>query len=506
MDVIVGIDIGTSNMKFLAINRGGKTIRLITKKMQIDRPRAGWSEFNVLTLKQNLFTGLQELKESLPNGSGIVSIGIDSIGESIVGLNTENEIITPCPTWYDRRTSHSREEFGLSAESWYNTTGMVDDDIYTIYRINWFKKRYPEDANHIAKWLCVGDYAVYLLTGLQLTTPSLAGRTGMLDRHTLKWSSDLLEAINLEARSLPEVTEQCTVSGMSNDYTERKTGIPKGTPVVHAGHDHPCAMFGCTISRPGLIIDSSGTAEAVNTLVSEPLSFMSTMRGSYDCYPYVLPALYTMSGHLPQSGGLFEWVGRLLTGTRHDSYLTIGHMEELFTEASESPIGAKGVRVVPFLEGSGSPWHQRDRAASIHGLKSHHSRGDLIRAVFESTAYWLRWNIGVMSQLLGEEFVSVIASGGGAKTRIWLEIKSAMLKRPFKLPHIGESAALGAALVSGLAADYYDTVEEAVALPEVPWSEFDAGPEKYREYEDLAYELSKLFNDSLVTKKGEDDE
>lgn len=503
MDVVVGIDIGTSNMKFLAATRGGRTIKLISKKMQIDRPRPGWSEFNILTLKQNLLTGLEELKDSLPNGTKIASIGIDSIGESIVGLSEENEIITPCPTWYDRRTEHSIREFGVDNETWYNKTGMVDDDIYTIYRINWFRKRYPEDVKHISKWLCVADYAVYLLTGHQITTPSLACRTGFLDRSKLNWNTDFLEMAHVKETYLPELVSQCSISVPSNEYTERTTGIAKGTPVVHAGHDHACATFGCTISKPGLIIDSSGTAEAVNTLVTEPMSYEKSMKGSYDCYPFVLPGLYAFSGHLPQSGGLFEWAGRLVTGTRHDSYLTIGHMEELFTEASESPVGSKGVRIVPFLEGSGSPWHQRNQSASIHGLKSHHTRGDVIRAVFESTAYWLRWNVNVISKLLGGEFLSVIASGGGAKTQLWLEIKSAMLKRPFKLPHIGESAALGAALVAGLSTEFFASVEEAMELPDVSWSEFDAGTQKYEEYEDLAHELHSLFARELEQHRGD---
>jgi sugar (pentulose or hexulose) kinase len=469
MDVLVGIDVGTSNMKFIAITPGGKAVRLVVKKTQIDRPREGWSEFNILTLKQNIYRGLRELVEYLPPEAKILSIGIDSIGESIVGINEFDEVITPCPTWYDRRTKHKRKQFGLSEEDWFNITGMVDDDIYTLYRIDWFKERYFEDFNHVKKWMCVSDYVVYLLTGEMVGNPSLSARTGLLDRNTRQWSDEMLKLISLSKDSLPEIRPQCSVAGYTTESILEKTNIPSGTPVINSGHDHPCATFGCSISNIGKIIDSTGTAEAINTLVSKPLPFKKVNNGSYDCYPYVIEDYYNLSGHLPQSGGLFEWMGRLVTGTKHDSYLTIGYMEELFSEALSSDVGARGIRIIPFLEGSGSPWHKRNKSSSILGIKSHHNRGDIIRAVFESTGFWLKSNVNYISKITNHEYSEVISTGGGSKSNIWVQIKSAILEKPFAIPIISEAAALGAALIGGLAIGLYKDPEEATALEDISW-------------------------------------
>lgn len=498
--IMIGIDIGTTNIKFLAMNPNGQPLYLVIKKMQVDHLEPGWSGFNIPVLERNLLTGLKELVSHISSQYQVISIGIDSIGESFLGLNSCGEVITPCPTWFDRRTENYRAEQGIPVPVWYNLTGMVDDDIYTIHRIIWLRKKYPEVVSLVKRWLCIADYAVYILTGEIVTVASLACRTGLLDRNVEQWSPLLTQAAGISEAMLPTVIPSATVAGVLDREVANFIGLPTGTPIIHTGHDHPCAVLGCSVSTSGSIIDSSGTSEAVNTVIAKILDYNDTLEGSYDCYPYVIPGLYSLSGHLPSSGGLFDWLVRLVTGMSPLEFPDLRQIEILMQEVALSPAGANGVRILPFLEGSGTPWHNRSQKAEIRGLKSHHTRGDIIRAAFEGISVWFKINMETICHIIGSPLNPVIAIGGGSKNRIWLEIKSAVIQKPIYIPQVKEAAAQGSAFIGGWAVGYFPDSNISKHLKTIRWTTIEASSELINLYQTVSSDLAYLFYEVLTNK------
>jgi sugar (pentulose or hexulose) kinase len=472
--VLIGVDIGTTNLKVVAAKVDGTVLRTVTRKMIVHRPAPSWADFDLDALEVSLVTGLRDVVADLPAGAHVGSIAVDSIGESFVGIDEAGRAITNCPTWFDRRTYEARADYGYSAAAWYDLTGMADDDIATIFRIHWMLTNGVVRARQVHHWLNVADFCVFRLSGEAVAAPSLAARSGLLDRHTCRWSDELVNAIGISIDQLPTPLPTATVAGGLLTAVAQAIGLPAGTPVVNAGHDHPCAGVGCGVVTPGMVMDSTGTAEAVKTVVLRPLDYLQTLQGRYDCYPHAVPGQFILSGHLPSSGGLLAWWSSLLTGA-------IDASPDDFDAAASSPPGANGVRMLPFLEGTGAPHNRRDRSAEVLGLRAFHGRADVLRAAYEACAYWLDLNVETFSRIVGRNLTSVVAVGGGARSDLWLEIKSAFLDRPIEVPAVDEAAALGAALVGGIAIGAVGAgLEGRAAIPSLTVQAHEAQVAAYR--------------------------
>jgi len=461
--MLVGIDIGTTNLKLVAVHPGGRIEAVVRRAMVVDRPSAGAAEFNVAALERNLVEGLAELASRLgERRAAVEAIGVASIGESFVGLSGEGEVLTPCPTWYDRRTVAGRPALGLDAKGWFDITGMVDDDIYTVHRLAWWGKHAPETVARVRRWMMVADYAVYLLSGAFVASPSLAARSGMADRSSTTWSRDILSSAGLDDALLPELKPSASIAGVLTDTISRLTGLRAGIPIINAGHDHPCAGLGCGLADPGEVIDSTGTSEALKTVLSAPLAYEQAGNGAYDCYPHVVPDRFLLSGHTPASGGFIDWLVRRLSGPD----ATAETVNALWALAREAQPGSGGVRMTPFLEGTGAPWNDRARRASFSGIGAEAGSGEMLRAGVESLGAWLVLNLELFTSLAKVSPQQLFVTGGGARNTLANDIKAAMTGLPLTMPEVEEAAGLGAALVAGLAIGLYSSAAEAASTPD----------------------------------------
>ena len=484
-DLLVGIDIGTTNLKLLAVTPWGEVRHLVSRPTAVRLPRDGWAEFDLASIWDDIIDGLRELREACGRAVRIVSIAVDSIGESFVGLDADDKMVTPCPTWFDRRTRNARADLGIDVRTWYETTGMADDDIATLHRLHWLFERDPDLRRKVRRWLNVGDAIVWRLSGRAVASPSLAARSGLYDRRTQSWSAPLLESLGLAPDTLPDPVATASVAAGLTSEVAAATGMPKGTPIVHAGHDHPCAGVGCHVIAPGTLLDSTGTAEAVKIVVPGPLSYDETLGGRYDCYPHAVPERFVLSGHLPSAGAFLAWAAGLWSGSSDAKHRCT------LADAANSVAGARGVRALPFLEGTGSPFHLRDQAAELLGLRAFHTRSDVLRAAYEGCAAWLALNVDVLTRIVGTSPTTIVAVGGGTRSGLWLAIKAAFLGRQLSLPAVDEAAALGAALVGGMAVGAVPHDLDGVVEPPTPTVAAD--PDEAAAYDLVAAAYRTLY-------------
>ena len=444
--MLIGVDIGTTNLKVLATTARGRVLKVVSRPMVIHRPQPGWADFDVPALEASALGGLREVVAALPERAEVAAITVDSIGESFLGVDAAGAVVTRCPTWFDRRTRNARAELGIDERKWYEVTGLADDDIATFHRLRWMQTEGEITPGQVRRWMNVADYGVFLLSGTAAAAPSLAARSGLYDRRHARWSDELLGALGLDPDWLPAALPAGSVAGGLRADVARHVGLRAGTPIINGGHDHPCAGVGCRVIRPGSLLDSTGTAEAVKTVVAGPIGFDETLSGRYDCYPHSVPGWFMVSGHLPSAGGFLAWTARLLRPEASGV-----DVEAFYEEALASPPGAGGVRTLPFLEGTGAPFNRRDQAAEALGLRGFHGPPDLLRAAYEGCAFWLAVNVDALSRIVGGGLDEVVAVGGGSRSDFWLELKSAFLGRPLQVPEVDEAAAFGAALVGGMA-------------------------------------------------------
>jgi len=487
--VLIGVDIGTTNLKVVAIRPDGTTLSVVRRSMRIDHPGPGAAEFDLDQLETDLVSSLDETVERLASAghaaADIAAVGICSIGESFVGLDAEGRRVTPCPTWFDRRTANLRSDWGLSARDWFDRTGMVDDDIYTVHRLGYARRSGADWFGRASRWAMVADYATWCLTGALVSNPSLAARSGLADRRSGAWDAELVRTTGLDPAVLPELRPQGEGRAALSAAVASLTGLAAGTPVVNAGHDHPCAGLACRMTDPGPVIDSTGTSEALKTVVDRPLGYDEVGGGLYDCYPYVIPGRFILSGHIPASGALLDWLERLLAGPDGGRPA----IDRLWQAAEKAPAGADGVRVLPYLRGTGAPWNQRGRRAEIIGLGEEASAGTLLRAAVEGLAAWLLLNLDRFAAITGDKPAELILAGGGARNAFVDAVKAAFIDRPLVMPAVDEAAGVGAALVGGLAAGVFGNAAEAVRLGAIGTARIDVDPALAATYAPLVPEL-----------------
>ncbi|MDR3376678.1 MAG: FGGY-family carbohydrate kinase [Ancalomicrobiaceae bacterium] len=487
--VLIGIDIGTTNLKITAIRPDGEILSVVRRSMRIDHPGPGAAEFDLDRLESDLLDALTETTASLRAvsipPSAVAAIGICSIGESFVGLDAHGRRTTPCPTWFDRRTRNLRPDWSMTARDWFDLTGMVDDDIYTVHRLGHARASAADWFERVDKWAMVADYATYRLSGTLVANPSLAARSGLADRRRCTWDDGLLAAVGLRAANLPDLQPQGDGWGPLDGVVAHTVGLVAGTPVVNAGHDHPCAGLACRLIDPGPVIDSTGTSEALKTVVDRPLSYDDVGQGRYDCYPYVLTGRFILSGHIPASGALFDWLERLLAGPG------VGReaIDALWQAAAATPPGAGGVRVMPYLRGTGAPWNQRGRRAEILGLGEETTAGAILRGAVEGLASWLVLNLERFATITGYRPAELILAGGGARNAFVDAVKAAFVNRPLILPAVEEAAGVGAALVAGLSVGVFTSPAEAVRLAAIGETVIAVDPELASTYANLAPDL-----------------
>ena len=362
---------------------------------------------------------------------------------------------------------------------------MVDDDIYTIHRLGRARALGDDCFRRAAKWAMVADWATFVLSGLLVANPSLAARSGLADRRRGVWSDDLLRAVGLAASNLPELRPQGEGVGRLSAAVAATTGLPAGAPVVNAGHDHPCAGFACRLVDPGPVVDSTGTSEALKTVVDRPLGYGEVGGGQYDCYPYVTRGRFILSGHIPASGALLDWLERLLAGPE----AARAAIDAIWRAAAETAPGADGVRVLPFLRGTGAPWNERFRKAEILGLGEETLAGAILRATVEGLAAWLALNLTRFCAITGRDPGELVLAGGGARNAFVDRVKAAFIGRRLVIPAVEEAAGVGAALAAGLAAGVFASPAEAVRLSAIAETTIDVDPLLADAYARLAPEL-----------------
>ena len=497
--VLVGIDIGTTNLKAVAIDRHRKVLTVQRRQMVIVTPAPGAAEFDLAALDGSLHDVLAATVAALAEAgcapAQIAAVAVDSIGESFVGLDSDDRPVAPCPTWYDRRTARFRSETGIGPKRWYDATGMVDDDIYTIWRMLWWKRRASEAAGRAVRWFSVADYALYRLAAAHVANPSLAARTGLADRTSLDWSDEHLAIAAVDRSSMPRIQPQGTIAGHLSAEAAGRTGLLQGTPVVNAGHDHPCAGLGCGVVVPGTFVDSAGTAESLITVVDAPLTWEAVNRGEYDCYPHAAPGRYLLSAHIPSSGAAIDWMTARLAGP-DPSAAASDRVRQL---ARAAPPGAGGVRVAPYLQGTGSPWNLRDERLRMAGIDRQSGPGDMLRAVYEGLAAWLWVNVSRFEAIVGVHPDHLLLTGGGSRNRTYSEIKAAMLGRRLLASDISEAAGIGAALAGGIAAGVFPDAVGAVADPTHDTAAIEADPDLVAAYAGLRASLIDYVTPPVVS-------
>ncbi len=482
MEILLGVDLGTTNVKCVAYTPAGEAIAQASRPTPIVQQGIRRAAHDPGSLWREMATVISRVAATLPAKSQVVGLAIASIGEAGVPLDAHGQPLYPIIAWYDERTARQSLWWAqaLGEEAIYRRTGLPLGHTFTINKLMWLRDNEPAVYAQMQRWLCVSDYMVYRLTGEQCMGYSLASRTMALDLAERRWSSDMLACADLDAALLPELAPEGSLAGRIQPEAARATGLKEGTPVYVGGHDHACGALAMGAYRPGVVLDSTGTTEAQLTALNDISDRLMHPDLSFCLGAHVARGRFYATGSILGAGSMLHWVAGLLWPALSDGS---DALTALTQAASESVIGAHGLYLLPHLAGAGSPDRDSTARGVWVGLNLEHTRADLARAAIEGLAFELRLLWETLERFTHYPIERVIVIGGGARNRLWTQIKADATGRVLDVPTQTEAVTLGAAILAGMGAGVY--ADEQDAYQHVRFDQVIPDLQRAAEYERL---------------------
>jgi xylulokinase len=444
----LGIDIGTSGAKAIAINDVGRVLASAYAAYPLQTPRPGWMEQDPDEWWSALTGAVREVIERLPGGARSVAVlGLSGHMSSLVALGRDGRPLRPCITVADARGAEEASwltaEFGARIES---LTGGLPGTSDVAPKMLWLKTHEPTVYKRTASFVAAKDYVRFRLSGHLATEPTDAGNTLLLDLLTRRWDLKLCADMGLDPSKLPELVETTDVVGGVSRSAASATGLRPGTPVVAGGADMATSALGTAAVSPGVVAVTIGSSAQVTTPV---LGFLPDARGRVSFHPHPVPDLLYAMGSIFGGGISLRWLAGAFGEERDLARLGARYFERLSRQAARSVPGSDGAIFLPFLVGSGSPHFDPAVRASFTGLSLATGRPQLVRAVLEGVAYNIRECVDVLREL-GLPVLRVHLAGGGAASPAWRTIVSAVLGTPVRATRVRDASPLGAAALGAV--------------------------------------------------------
>jgi xylulokinase len=325
---------------------------------------------------------------------------------------------------------------------------------FTLPKVLWLRNHEPDAFARVATVLLAKDFIRFRLTGALATEPSDASGTLMFDPARLRWSDELLRAVDVSPSLLPEVGGSSEVLGRVRAAAAAATGLDEGTPVVGGGADNACGAAGVGVITPGEAVASWGTSGTVLAPTAQPLVDPG-LRAHTFCH--VLPDTWYVMGVVLSAGGAFGWfreqVARELAGLTDSA-------PRLDAEAAGVAIGAEGVTFLPYLQGERTPHRDASARGAFLGLSLAHTRAHLTRAVLEGVCFALRDSVSILREL-GLSPSHLLLTGGGAKSPFLRRLQAEVYGVPVQTVNREEGPAYGAALLAAVGAGAFPDLAAA---------------------------------------------
>lgn len=463
---MIGVDVGTSSAKGVAIDEDGTVLAEATRTYPVDMPHSGWSEQD----PDDWVLATQGVLADL-GADSTAGIGLTGQMHGLVALGADDRPLRPAILWNDGRSQPQATaiEQRLGIERLVELSGNRVLAGFTAPKLVWLAEHEPDLHRRIRRVLLPKDYVRLRLTGELATDVSDASGTALLDVGQRAWSPELADAFHVDPDWLPAVYESHAVTGHT----------AAGVPVAAGAGDQAAGALGVGVSDAdspaSLVLGTSGVIFAAQD------AYAPDPEGRLHAFCHALPDRWHVMGVILSAAGALSWL--------HDA---VGHEDgipALLAQASRWEPGVEGLTFAPYLSGERTPHADGDVRGAFVGLGLRHDRGALVRAVLEGVGHALRDGLDLIAAS-GSRPSRARASGGGARSELWLRILASILELPIARSESEAGAAYGAALLGGVAGGVFADARSAAQLgvkvsaeiePDPAWIERYAGQrERYR--------------------------
>ncbi len=464
MQAIVGIDIGTSNIKVTAFDFQGTPIYSTSRQNKIIEKGSYFDLDGTYIVNQVL----EMLNELIENDIKIVSIGVSSLAESLFPVSAEKDIKKKTMIWYDKRSQKEQQEFhkNFSKSKFYNITGLNSEYLFSIFKLLWYYNHNSQLFKKADSWLPVNSYVIYKLTGEKAMDYSLASRTGALDIKKRDWSQKILKNLPFDSTIFPPLKESGKKIGTLKKKYRKKLGIDYEIPISLGGHDHICGSFAVASFQGRVILDSMGTSENIlgigklNKFDLEKLYNKGLNFGSH-----VVPGQIYIYQAFNYSSVIINNIISMFFNKPVEN-LEAQDYEKFNKEARK--FQDKETPIKLFIEQNEDDFldNQKLKDLNLLNIPLNIKRGEVFMAVIRYLCFKSEQIIEKLEKVLPHndyknDLAEVIAIGGGTRNELWMEEKAKFLSQPLYINNIERAVTLGAALLGGIGANVFKDYQEA---------------------------------------------
>jgi xylulokinase len=454
----LGIDVGTGGTRALIIDNKGKVIASGTEEhVPFASPQVGWAEQDPRDWWRACGIAVKKaLKQAGCDASAIGCVGFSGQMHGAVLLDEKGEVIRPALIWCDQRTEKQAQELGSSigVERLIQLTCNPPLTNFTLTKLLWVREKEPANWSRVRHVMLPKDYVRYRLTGERAIDMADASGTLMLDVTNRKWSKEVLSKTGIDEALLPALFESPDVCGKINAEGAAATGLKAGTPVVAGAGDQAAGAVGMGIVRAGAVSATIGTSGVVFAATDRPAL---DPLGRLHTFCHAIPGRWHVMGVTQAAGLSLRWFrDRFGAGADdgRDPY------ERLSEEAATVGAGSEGAYWVPYLMGERTPHCDPNARAALIGLSALHTRAHVIRAILEGVAYSLKDSFTIFSEM-SVPVERIRLGGGGARGPLWRQIQADVYGHEVEILTAEEGAAYGAAILAGVGAGGWKSVDEA---------------------------------------------
>ncbi len=463
MAYFMGIDVGTTGTRAVIVRPDGHLIGAATgehQPMRMEHP--GWAEQDPEDWWQATTTAVcGALNAAQLKGSDIAAVGLSGQMHGVALLDSARAVLRPALIWCDQRSQVQCDRITqkVGAERLIQLVLNPALTGFSAPKLLWVREHEPQLFGRVAHFLLPKDFVRFRLTGEFATDVSDASGTLLFDVAHRRWSGEMLSALELDAHILPRAFESPAVTGQITRETALLTGLSAGTPVVAGAGDQAASAVGNGIIKPGISSATIGTSGVIFAYTDSP---KLDPQGRIHTFCHAVPGKWHVMGVTQGAGLSLRWF-RDQFGSGESWYAErIGSdpYELIIREAERVPPGSEGLLFLPYLMGERTP-HLDARARGVwFGLTAAHTRAHLVRSILEGVAFSLRDSLEIFKEL-GIPVEHVRASGGGSRSFLWRAIQADIYGKEVVTLETSEGSAFGAALLAGVGAGEYSSVEES---------------------------------------------
>jgi gluconokinase len=495
-DFVIGLDIGTTSAKAVLFNRLGQVVSESEKNYPVSHPQPSWVEQDPYEIEQAAIKTIKTtLEKSDIQSAQLLGVGISTAMHSLICVDEQGEALSPSITWADGRSVAQARYVKQNYPAIYTKTGTPIHPMSPFIKLIWMKETNYQPYHQAKRFISIKEFLLKRWFDNDEVDYSIASATGLFNVHTFEWEEEALELAGITKEQLSTPVPPTKIIQGMNKQVANEMGIPTGLPFVIGASDGPLANLGNGAIDIGDVAITVGTSGAIRQIASKP---QLDQRQEVFCYAFTND-LWIMGGPTNNGAIVLQWLKEIMGQKEVELAQKQGmNPYELLTRlASEAHPGSDGLLFLPFLNGERAPYWDSSARGSYIGLTLTHQKKHLLRSGLEGVIFSL-YDVGESLKRLAGEPTKLYASGGFARSSLWLQILANVFGKKVEVPKSHQSSAWGVAWMTLFALGEVDSLTSIKS--HIPMQESYTSIEAHHQTYQELYDIYRTLYDSLKSQ------